>query len=318
MIGAPGPWDTEPVGDRTELAIACCRSADDADPADLYPDPDSELLVGALRELGLRARMVSWDDPRLAWDAFDLVVVRSTWDSVDRPDEYRRWAWSVQAKTCLINSAEVLTWNLDKSYLAELAGAGVPVVPTQFVQPGGIWSPPGAEFVLKPAISAGGRETARYGPDHHDEAIEHLQRLLGTGRTAMVQPYLPAVEDPGEISLVYLGGVFSHAVRKGPVLEAGAGVVERPWERMVYLGRDEPSPSEMTAAARVQATLEHRFGPLVYSRVDLVSDPDGQPVVIEVELVDPYLSLTMEPGAADRLAGALQRVAALARDSRSR
>ena len=246
------------------------------------------------------------------------MVVRSTWDSVDRPEEYLRWAWEVESRTRLVHPAWVLAWNLDTSYLAELAEAGLPVVPTQFVHPGDSWTPPTGEFVLKPAISAGGRETARYGPGHDDEATEHMERLLGTERAMMVQPHLPGVEDPGEVSLVFLGSGFSHAVRKDPVLEAGAAVLERPWKRMVFLGWTQPSSEEMTVALQVQAVLERRFGSLAYSRVDLVSAVNEQPLVIEVEVIDSYLSLAMEPSAAGRLATSLAALAGLVRDPSSR
>ena len=289
------------------IAIACCRSSGDADPEDLFPDPDSELLVAALSARGLTAVMVSWDDPGVAWEQIDLVVVRSTWDSVDRPVEYLRWARSVDRASTLVNPADVVAWNLDKAYLGELADLGVPVVPTRFVRPGSSWLLPEEECVVKPALSAGGRETARYGPDHRDRAEAHVQRLLAHGHTVMIQPYLPSVEDPGEISLVFLGGEFSHAVRKGPVLDAGEGPVERAWERMTFLGLAEPTSAELAVAAKVHDALYPRFDRLVYSRVDLVAGADGQPLVLEVEVIDPNLSLSLEPSAADRLASALHR-----------
>ncbi|HZT67099.1 MAG TPA: hypothetical protein VFA11_15025 [Acidimicrobiales bacterium] len=295
------------MDDGPEIAIAGCRAAASADPEDLYPDPDSELLVAALRARGRRAAMVSWDDPAVTWEAIGVVAVRSTWDSVDRPAEYLRWARHVGEVSTLVNPADVLAWNLDKVYLADLAGLGVPVVPTRFLRPGTSWALPPGEFVVKPAISAGGRDTARYGPPHAADAQSHIRRLLDRGQTVMVQPYLPAVEDPGEMSVVFIDGRFSHAVRKGPVLQAGAGVVERPWERMTYLGAATPSSAERDVAQWAAATVERRFGPLVYSRVDLIRDRTGEPLVIEVELIDPYLSLSLSPGAPATLASALDR-----------
>jgi hypothetical protein len=264
------------------------------------------MLVAALAKIGVKAEMITWDDPAVAWEAFEIVVVRSTWDSVDRPDEYLRWAQQVDRVSMLVNPAEVLAWNLDKAtYLEGLAKDGIPVVPTQFVRSGSNWVMDG-EIVVKPAISAGGRETARYRPEHRVEAEEHVRRLVDRGHTVMIQPYLPAVEVPGETSLIYIAGSFSHAVRKGPVLVAGAGVVDRPWERMTFLGVADPSPTELAIAGQVQTILEQRFGPLIYSRVDLIGDAAGDPQVIEVELIDPNLSLALFPVAADALAAALK------------
>jgi len=108
----------------------------------------------------------------------------------------------------------VLAWNLDKAiYLQDLASDGVPVVPTEFVRARSEWVTEGGEIVVKPAISAGGRETARYSWDHRIAAEAHVRRLVTQGRTVMIQPYLPVVEDPGEISLIFIAG--TSATRSG-------------------------------------------------------------------------------------------------------
>ena len=96
------------------------------------------------------------------------------------------------------------------------------MVPTDWVEPGGDWHPPEGEHVIKPAVSISSRDTGRYrreDAEHVRFAREHVRRLQREGRTVMVQPYLRGVEDEGETSLVYLGGKFSHAMRKGAVLD---------------------------------------------------------------------------------------------------
>jgi hypothetical protein len=291
------------------VAIACCRAADDGPADELYPDPDSQLLAARLGDVGVRAGLLSWDDPAVDWASIPVVVIRSTWDSVDRPDEYVAWARRVDPVTTLCNPADVVAWDIDKRYLDDLARAGVGVVPTQWVRPGSSWSPPTGEYVVKPAVSAGGRETARYGSDHDDEARAHVARLLDGGSTVMVQPHLPAIADPGEISLVFVDGAYSHAVRKGPMLDLGGPVVPRPWERMVFLGLTAPTAAEQAAAASAVAAVAERFRgeALLYARVDLVDDGAGRPLVLEVELIDPNLSLVLHPPAAEALAAAVVR-----------
>ena len=106
------------------------------------------------------------------------------------------------------------------------------------------------------------------------------------------------MEKPGEISLIFIAGSFSHAVRKGPVLVPGGGVVDRPWERMTFLGLADPTATELAVARQIAMNLEERFGPLVYSRADLLSGYAGEPQIVEVELIDPNLSLSLFPLAA--------------------
>lgn len=287
------------------VAIAGCRVAGDADPDDLYPDRDFDLLRDALSESGIEAVPVSWDHPDFDWGSVAAVLVRSTWDSVDRPKQYLCWARAVSTLTTVINPAEVIEWGLDKTYLQDLADAGIPVVPTEWVTPGADWKAIGSrDVVIKPSISAGGRDTAWYGSGQQGDAEAHAASLLAQGHTVMIQPYLLSVSNSGEIDLVYIDGRYSHSIRKGAVLERGAGVQQRPWERMTWLGVAAPDDAELALADAAMAVVGSRFGRLAYGRVDVLDGPTGQPMVLEVELIDANLSLTDFPEAASSLAKA--------------
>ena len=188
-------------------------------------DEDGPSLLGALADRGLPAEPAVWTDPDVDWSAYDLVVVRCTWDYQDRHAEFLRWAGQVADVTRLANSPEVLAWNTDKTYLRALQGTGLPVVPTDWFEPGDVFVVPEiGEYVVKPAVSAGSRDTNRYHAGDHDElAVAHVGGLLAAGRTVMVQPYLGQVDTYGETALFFFGGVFSHAIRKGPLLTLGDG-----------------------------------------------------------------------------------------------
>jgi glutathione synthase/RimK-type ligase-like ATP-grasp enzyme len=242
-----------------------------------------------------------WSDPAVDWDAFALVVVRSTWDYIARRDAFLAWARGVPR---LANPAAVLEWNPDKRYLAVLAAAGLPVVPTTFVAPG---AAPGAaalsgEVVVKPVVSVGSLDTGRHA--HPQAAAAHVARLHDTGRTAMVQPYVTGVDEAGETALLYVDGHWSHAVRKGPML-----VGERQTVDGLFLEEDirprEPSAAELELGVRVMAAVAERFGPLLYARVDLLPGPGGEPLVVEVELTEPSLYLETNAAAPGRLAAAI-------------
>jgi hypothetical protein len=263
-------------------------------------------LQAALASLGVGSTLVAWDDPGVEWASFCSVLVSSTWDSVDRPVEYLAWARRAGAATMLVNPASVIEWGLDKVHQRDLAGAGVPVVPTTWVSPGSAWaSLPEADFVVKPSVSAGARCTAIYaGGD--PTALAHVRALQALGQTVMVQDYLPSAEGSGEVDLVFFDGAFSHAVAKEPFLRKGEGVIERPWERMSWAGLTSPSLDQLVVADRtVRFVSEHLGCRPAFARVDLLAGHRGEPLLLEVELVDPYLSLDLEPEAAGRLARAL-------------
>ena len=290
---------------RPRVAIAR-RAFARTDATNVHPDADWPHLSAALNEAGADATSVGWDQEDVDWGHFHLVVINSTWDSVDRPQEYLAWVRRIARSTTVMNPTSAIEWNIDKVYLRALESRGVAIVPTEWVTDEVEWEPPRYEFVVKPSISAGGRETARYQPEQAPAAITHLRRLLGRGQTVMVQPYLSTVDTEGEVKLVFMEGEFSHAVRVGPLLAAGAGVTERPWERPVAMEAIAPTAAQLEAAHEVLAAVRAEVDqPLLYARVDLVAAPTGEPLLGEVEVVDPSLFLRLAPPAADRYAAAI-------------
>ncbi|MGW2722026.1 ATP-grasp domain-containing protein [Streptomyces sp. NPDC001492] len=253
------------------------------------------VLVQALRDAGAEAVAVPWDDPGTDWSGFDLVVIRSTWDYSWRADEFVAWAEKCAQVTRLANPAEVVRWNTDKRYLGDLAEAGVPVVPTRYLAPGDAPElPDDHEYVIKPTSGAGARYAARYTPHDHDTAVRHLARMHEEGLTAMVQPYLSGIDISGERALQFFGGRFLHASRKGAVLTPGTAYDDDkvahpdlvPWT---------PTPAELAVAERALAAVPDA-PELLYARVDLVDGADGEPRVMELELVEPNLFLDLHPG----------------------
>ncbi|MFG2000133.1 RimK family alpha-L-glutamate ligase [Spirillospora sp. NPDC048911] len=263
------------------------------------PDGNDDVreLAEALLAQGLRPEVVSWDDPGADWDSFALVVVRSTWDYTARLDEFLAWAGRVPR---LLNPAEVLRWNTDKRYLRDLQDAGVPVVPTRWDLDDVPADWP--EYVIKPAVSAGSRDTARWRAGEEDKARAHLRALREAGRTVMIQPYLSAIDSEGETALLYCDREFSHAARKAPILKAGAGLLDAPHGGEITAA--EATPEQLAVAAQALAAVP---GELLYARVDLVPGPDGTPVVLELELAEPNLFLEHAAGSAARFARAIMR-----------
>jgi hypothetical protein len=286
----------------TPVVLATCAALPDG-------DEDAELLNAALQRRGLTTRWQQWDDPDAEWsDA--LVVVRSTWDYTNSIERFRAWTAGVRH---LANPAEVIDWNTDKTYLLDLASAGVPIVPTAVVRPGeAAHFPAGVEFVVKPSVGAGSRGAGRFAADQFDAARAHLAELHALGRTVLIQPYLADVDEHGETALIYVAGVFSHAIAKDAMLPVG--IVHPHTSSPLFVKENiserTPSAAEIAVGTQVLTMLRERYGrDLLYVRVDLLPSVDG-PVLVELELTEPSLFLGYGEGAADRFAAAIAAEAA--------
>jgi glutathione synthase/RimK-type ligase-like ATP-grasp enzyme len=188
------------------------------------------------------------------------------------------------------------------------------VVETSYVEPGAAAPPLHGEVVVKPTVSAGGRDTGRFGPGSYEQAEELIRAIGASGRTAMVQPYLESVDDAGETAIVFVDGCASHQLRKRAVL-TGEGVAPT---RDDQIGAAEAmydpqlvtivtaEDDELGVAGAVLDVLARRFAGLpLYARIDVARGNDGRPVLLELEAVEPSLYLGLAPGAADRLADAI-------------
>jgi len=289
---------------RARVALVSARAA-------RHLDEDLAPLLGALDAAGVDAAVVDWDDPEVDWAAYRLALLRSTWDYAQRLPEFLAWADRTANLTALINPPAVVRWNTDKHYLTHLARAGVPTVPTRFVEPnqdgareleGFLGEEGAAEWVVKPAVGAGSRDAARYARGEERVAAAHVVRLLEAQRSVMLQPYLDQVDHHGETALIFFAGRFSHAIRKGPLLRRGSAPTEALFAEEQITTRT-PTAEELQVGNRVLAALP--FAVPLYARVDLIRFEDGRPCLLEVELIEPSLFFAQAPDAAARLAAHL-------------
>ncbi|HEV7496319.1 hypothetical protein [Baekduia sp.] len=278
------------------VALATCS---------FFPDGDAD-DAGLPAAIDGDVTFAIWDDPAVDWAAFDLVVVRSTWDYQERRDAFLAWARGIGER--LVNPPGVLAWNTDKRYLHELAAAGLPVVPTTLVAPGELFTAPAGEYVVKPTVSAGSRDTARFTADEGERAAALVAAIHAGGRTAMVQPYVASVDARGETALLFFDGAFSHAIHKGPLLRPGAEPTSEVFAAETIAPRT-PSAAELAVAQRILEDVAQRLGtgsPL-YARVDLVEDAGGAPLLLELELTEPSLFFAGDAARLARYGAAVQR-----------
>jgi glutathione synthase/RimK-type ligase-like ATP-grasp enzyme len=263
-------------------------------------DTESPLVVELLIRRGLEVGVVAWQDD-LDWAAIPLVVVRTPWDYFAQLHVFLDWARRIDAVTTLVNPLSVIEWNSHKGYLLELRDAGVPILPTTLVlqaatadaQRQALDSYVG-EVVIKPAVSVGAIGALRVDAGS-PAAQEHLAGLIADG-DVLVQPLELSVLTEGEISLMFFGDHFSHAVRKIPA--AGDYRVQERLGGQVVAHQPTERQLEVAAAAIAVAPAKP-----TYARVDLVRPDD--PAVMELEIIEPELFLGHSPFAADSFADEL-------------
>jgi glutathione synthase/RimK-type ligase-like ATP-grasp enzyme len=270
---------------------------------------DDRLLQRALRERGHRAEAVVWDDPDVAWHAYDQIVVRSCWDYHLRSGAFLAWIARLEHLGApLWNPPALLRWNLDKRYLLDLAARGVPVVPTVYLERGtradlaALLAERGwGEAVVKPAVAATAFHTWRTsaGMAHGEQG--RLAALLAE-RSVLVQPLMPQIAD-GEWSLLCFGGRYIHAVLKRPAPGDFRSQDD-------FGGTVEPREPPQGLVAQSTAVLAQLELPWLYARVDglLVN---GVFTLMELELIEPSLFLDVTPTAAEQLAVACEHVSGL-------
>jgi hypothetical protein len=285
------------------VALVSARGARDLD-EDLPP------LVAAFAAAGAQAQVTVWDDPQVAWSGFDAALLRSAWDYTERIGEFLEWVGRTAAVTRLLNPPPVVRWNSDKHYLQDLARLGVPIVASEFVEPGMdpqaalahfLASHDSPELVVKPAVGAGSRDARRHARAAQAQILGHMAPLLAAGRSLLMQPYLSSVDRSGETSLVYIEGAFSHAFRKGPLLPLGAGPTDALFAAEEITAR-VPGADELAVGTQILAGIP--FKELLYARIDLIRGTHHEPRVLELELTEPSLYFQHGAGSAARLARA--------------
>ena len=284
-----------------ELAFVTCSRL-----PDLHDDDARTAEV--LRSRGVSVGAAVWDDPSVNWTRFDSAVIRATWDYHLEPERYAAWLRRCAADGVnLWNPPATVLENMNKRYLADLAGAGVEVVAMEYLErsrPQSLrtmlerhgWS----RAVVKPAISASAFGTWRTSLERADLDQSRLEREV-VERSLLVQPFADEIVAQGEWSLIFFAGEYSHAVLKRPA-DGDFRVQEELGGHAVAC---HPA-SELIEQAR--SILARVPGPLLYARVDGI-ERGGQLVLMEVEINEPFLYLGSSPWAAVRFADAIMGVA---------
>lgn len=269
-------------------------------------DEDAELL-GFLREKGLDIVMEIWNDPAVNWALYDVAIIKSPWDYHDHIQDFYQWLeWIRSAGVKLLNPVETVKWNSDKHYLQEIADAGLPVIPTVFLEKGE--RPELSELfkklkteklIIKPCVSAGAKNTVSLTMDSLKMQEEQVYQLL-MEESLMAQPFMKEIYE-GEWSYLFFNGKFSHSLLKVP--KSGDFRVQH-----YHGGTVVTAEATAVQVAAAEAYVKQFAAGTLYARVDGVNK-DGELLLMELELIEPYLFLNTAPSSFEWYYTALQELA---------
>ncbi len=268
---------------------------------------EDQLVKEALEKEGLTVLRLAWDDINFDWNTTKYALFRTTWDYFDRFQEFSTWLKEVSQKTILLNSAKTIHWNIDKHYLQDLEKAGVEIVPTYIMEKGDPrslaelhkelgWK----QTVLKPCVSGAARHTYKVNLQTV-EKHEILYKSLISDEAMMLQPFMEQIVTKGEVSLVVINGIYTHAILKKA--KTGDFRVQDDFGGSIH--EYQPSKAEIAFAEKaVKACIE----PPIYARVDIIWDNDNNLAISELELIEPELWFRHNNDAATQLAKGIVRL----------
>ena len=255
-------------------------------------------LSPAFEAKAMRLYEVAWDDPMAQWPDFDAAIIGTTWDYWDRQEAFLQTLEKIQTQTRLFNPAKLVRWNSQKTYLKDLAAKGAKTLPTLWLDEAGEDQAKAAfdhfqtdELVFKRQVGAGAVDQHRLKRGEPIPAMVHPM---------MAQPFMPTIKSEGELSFILIDGTLSHALIKRAasndyrIQPAYGGVMEQ----------IEPSKEDMDAAL---ATFSFLDGTPLYARIDMLRDESGTLMLMEAELIEPYLYPLQGPNVGEHLAAAISK-----------
>ena len=268
---------------------------------------ERKLIVDALEDKGLSVQTTSWDDPDYNWSQTKAVVFRTIWDYFERFEEFSKWMERVKKQTQLINSYDLVSWNIDKHYLQGLENAGIDIVPTAYVDAGSYQSiaevcaqKGWTDVVIKPAIAGGAFHTHKVLKAKRAD-FETLFKSLVAERDMLIQPFIKSIATRGEASLMIFNGEYTHAILKKA--KAGDYRVQDDWGGTVH--PYTPNEAEITFAKACFASCPSLP---VYGRADILWDEDGSILLGELEIIEPELWMRNAPESAIKFAEGIEKV----------
>lgn len=255
-------------------------------------------LRAPFKEKGMQVVDVDWADRSIDWSQFGAVIIGTTWDYWDHHDQFIKTLKRIEQDTRVFNPADLVSWNSHKGYLRDLAKNGAQLIPTLWIDRVDQTNFKAAfehlnsdDLVFKRQVGAGADGQFR---------LAASEPLPDMPYPMMVQPFLSTIQEEGEYSFIFIDGVFCHALLK--TAKSGDYRIQS-----TYGGTEtpiSPAPQDLSAAQSILRILDE---PPLYARVDMLRGDDGSLLLMELELIEPYLYPIEGPKLGSMMAGAVLR-----------
>ncbi|PKV66468.1 ATP-grasp domain-containing protein [Pontibacter ramchanderi] len=279
-----------------QIALVTCQSLGNYT---ANADSEDERLYRFLAEKGHQISFQVWDDEQVDWTAFDAIIIKSPWDYFDKIEAFYTWLDKLEALGCrVLNPVKTLRWNADKIYFKDMQTQGVKIVPTVWLEQGATFDPDSVfeaigreKVIVKPRVSGGAKNTLAISRAEAGSFTARINGLL-QDEPFLAQPFLEEIKTQGEWSFIFFGGRYSHAVLKKA--KSGDFRVQH------FFGGSVHTPAPPARLLQTATAIVEQFAQdCLYARVDGV-ELDGDLVLMELELIEPFLFLSTSEGALER------------------
>ncbi|SIQ50372.1 ATP-grasp domain-containing protein [Pontibacter lucknowensis] len=287
-----------------QIALVTCQSLGDYT---ANADSEDERLYRYLAEKGHKISFQVWDDEQVDWTAFDAIIIKSPWDYFDKINAFYTWLDKLEAMGCpVLNPVRTLRWNADKQYFKDMQAQGVKIVPTVWLEQGSTFDADSVftaigrdKIIVKPRVSGAAKNTLAISREEVGAYTDRVNALL-QHEPFLAQPFLEEIRTQGEWSFLFFNGRYSHAVLK--TAKSGDFRVQH------FFGGSVHTPTPPAGMLQTATTIVEQFAhDCLYARVDGV-ELNGELVLMELELIEPFLFLSTSEGALDRYYQALQQL----------
>jgi len=257
-------------------------------------ESEDDKLLNFLKEKGLNIEKVIWNDRDINWEDYSLAILKSPWDYFDLIEEFYHWLDHLEAKKVkLLNPIDVVRWNANKQYLREIEAAGLKITPGFFVQNKESVNLEyffekfnTSKLIVKPCVSGGAKNTFKVTAENVEEVNQKLNLLI-QDEDFIIQPFLPEILESGEWSFIFFNGMYSHSLIKKA--KPGDFRVQPAHGGSVH---PQKPGAELIATAEQYVKLFAKN--CLYARVD-GTFVNGEFLLMELELIEPFLFLNTDP-----------------------